>query len=227
MHIYLDIETIPSQHPEALQLIAAGIKPPASYKKADTIAKWEAEEKPAAVLEAYLKTSFDGAMGHIACASIAVDDDEPQMIVRADWKSRGAEVAVLRGLFDRIIDATAAEHRPTFVGHNIIDFDLRFIFQRAIVLGIKPPRCIPFNARPWDDTVFDTMTAWAGRDRVSMDNLCRALGIPGKSNGIDGSKVWQYVQDGRIGEVAEYCAADVERTRAIHRRMTFARAVSC
>jgi len=38
---------------------------------------------------------------------------------------------------------------------------------------------------------------------------------------IDGSKVWQYVQDGKIREVAEYCAKDVERTRQIYKRMNF------
>ena len=38
---------------------------------------------------------------------------------------------------------------------------------------------------------------------------------------IDGSKVWKAVQDGRIDEVAEYCAKDVERVRAIYKRMNF------
>ena len=47
MKIYLDIETIPGQSPELKTEIAATIKPPGSMKKAETIARWEAEEKPA------------------------------------------------------------------------------------------------------------------------------------------------------------------------------------
>jgi len=119
--------------------------------------------------------------------------------------------------------------RPTFIGHNIVAFDLRFIFQRAVLNGVIPPSIIPFNARPWDDSVFDTMTAWAGvGNRVSLDKLCGAFGIAKKGSeigdDIDGSKVWDYVRTGRIADVVEYCKGDVERVRAIHRRMTFAEA---
>ena len=39
---------------------------------------------------------------------------------------------------------------------------------------------------------------------------------------MDGSKVWPMVQAGQIAEVADYCAGDVERTRAMFKRMTFA-----
>jgi predicted PolB exonuclease-like 3'-5' exonuclease len=51
--------------------------------------------------------------------------------------------------------------------------------------------------------------------------LCLALSIPTPKGDLDGSKVWQYVQDGRHEEVAAYCRRDVEATRQVHRRMTF------
>ena len=64
---------------------------------------------------------------------------------------------------------------------------------------------------------------WAGvGNRVSLDKLCKALGLPGKGE-IDGSKVWDYVRDGRIAEVADYCADDVRKVWAVYRRMTFAK----
>lgn len=71
------------------------------------------------------------------------------------------------------------------------------------------------------------MTAWAGiGNRISLDKLCRVMGIPTKGSEIgdeiDGSKVWDFVQAGRIADVATYCCGDVERVREIHRRMTFA-----
>jgi len=34
--------------------------------------------------------------------------------------------------------------------------------------------------------------------------------------------VWDFVADGRIAEVAEYCKGDVERVRAVFRRLIFA-----
>jgi hypothetical protein len=36
--------------------------------------------------------------------------------------------------------------------------------------------------------------------------------------------VWDYVQAGRIAEVADYCADDVRKVWAVYQRMTFARA---
>lgn len=229
MNIYLDIETIPAQGAGVREEIAAGIAPPGNYKKAETIAEWKREQKPALVEEAWRKTSFDGALGQIACASLAIDDAPPVAFYAEDWAR--AEPGILRNLFAAIRAAhdLARMTRPVFVGHNIAGFDLRFLFQRAVVHGIEPPAVIPFAARPWDDCIFDTMVAWAGvGNRVGLDKLCRALGVPGKGSEIgeeiDGSKVWGFVADGRIADVAEYCKADVERTRALHRRMTFAEA---
>ncbi len=53
-----------------------------------------------------------------------------------------------------------------------------------------------------------------------MAKICKALGIDGKGD-IDGSKVWDYVQAGRIAEVAEYCKGDISRTLAMYKRFNF------
>ena len=67
MNLYLDIETIPAQDPAIHAMIAERVTAPASYKKPETIAKWEAEEKPAAVAKAIADTSFDGGLGEVCC----------------------------------------------------------------------------------------------------------------------------------------------------------------
>lgn len=236
--IYLDIETIPGQHPSvraALQLEAeeekAKIKAPANYKDAVKIADFilaRQQEIDLCVEDRWRKTSFDGSLGQIVCASLAINDEAPINIFQDEWAS--AESHILAELNRVIADVytPSAMMRPIFVGHNVVAFDLRFIFQRSVLFGIQPHPVIPFNARPWDDHLFDTMTAWAGfGNRVSLDKLCRVLGIPTKGcelagEEIDGSKVWDFVQGGRIADVAIYCGADVERVREIHRRMTFA-----
>jgi predicted PolB exonuclease-like 3'-5' exonuclease len=79
---------------------------------------------------------------------------------------------------------------------------------------------LAIDAKPYDDVVLDTMVLWSGiRDYVSLDNLCFSLGIATKGD-LDGSRVWDYVQDGRWQEVAEYCADDVERARLIYQRIS-------
>ena len=92
-----------------------------------------------------------------------------------------------------------------------------------MVLGVKPPAFFPRNPKPWSEEVADTMLLWDAQQRAggSMDRICRLMGIPGKGD-MDGSKVWPAVLEGRMAEVAEYCRQDVERTRAMHRRMIFA-----
>jgi predicted PolB exonuclease-like 3'-5' exonuclease len=222
MQFVIDIETCPAQNPAVLANFIATIEAPGQYKKPESIAEWLRENGPAAAEEKWRKTSFDGALGHICVIGVSLGDEPAQAIYSTNWQED--EAKVLRQFFD-YVDAECAKHpniRPVFVGHNLIEFDLRFIFQRAVVLGVKPSVQIPFNARPWgDSSVYDTMTAWAGaRNTVSLDKLGEVLTGAGKGN-MDGSKVWDEVKAGRIVEVAKYCCDDVEKTRQVYRRMTF------
>jgi hypothetical protein len=68
MRLYFDIESIPSQAPDARDLVRATIKPPATYKKAETIAKWWEEDAPAAIEEAYRKQALDATSGELITA---------------------------------------------------------------------------------------------------------------------------------------------------------------
>jgi hypothetical protein len=226
MNIYLDIETVPSQDPNVRAEIEASILPPGNYSKPETISKWEQECKPDLVEEQWRKTALDGAYGQIVCASITSDGLFPLMTMYSDnWAQ--SEKTVLMDLFAAIKDAysPSRDMRPIFVGHNV-SFDLRFILQRSMIHGIRPPTCIPFDAKPWDDKLFDTMVKWSGvKGSVSLDKLCRVFGLPKKGSEIgeeiDGSKVWDFVKAGRIKDVAKYCAGDVERVKELHKRMTF------
>lgn len=230
MHIYLDIETIPGQAPGLKNEIARGIAPPGNYSKPETIAKWEAETKPALVEDAWRKTAFAGDRGEIVCIGWAVDDEPAQTLTRP---LSSPEVWLLGEFFAAIQRAIQASHGriPRWVGHNVREFDLRFLYQRAVVLGLRPPFALPHDVRPGSDFVFDTMTAWAGwGGRVSLTRLCAALGLPAKGSEIgeedmDGSRVWDFMQAGRLDDIAEYCRADVERVRLLHRRLTFAASV--
>ena len=225
--IYLDIETCPAQDPAVKADFLASVKAPGQYKKPESIAEWMKENAEAEADSAWRKTSFDGALGHICVIGLAFDDGHPVALHSPEWLKD--EAFILESFFTQI-DARIAQQpnvRPVFVGHNVIDFDLRFIFQRAVMLGVRPSRHVPFSAKPWDDGVFDTMVRWAGtKDRVKLDKLAKAMGLQLKGSEIgeeiDGSKVWDFVRDGRIADVAKYCCGDIERTRGIHKRMTFA-----
>jgi 3'-5' exonuclease len=107
------------------------------------------------------------------------------------------------------------------VGHNLIGFDLPFIFQRCLVNGIA--------ARPFvnlsDYTVrgvFDTMHRWwlGARRHVSLDDIAWALGIESsKTDEVEGSKVFELYQAGKLGKIREYNLNDVRLTRKVYERM--------
>jgi hypothetical protein len=231
VNIFFDLETIPAQSPAVLAQIKAdaeeakqNIKIPATHKKPETIEAYIAnkiEEIDAGIDETYRKTALDGTYGQIAVIGMAFDDGEPMVFWSQEFAT--AEPFLLHGAFMAIGDAfkSSSMTRPVFAGHNIVSFDLPFLWKRCVINGIKPPPCIPFKAKAWDNTVFDTMTEWAGFGKtISQDKLSKALGFPGKGD-IDGSKVWDYVKGGKIAEVAEYCKSDVIDVRRNFRRMTF------
>ena len=105
----------------------------------------------------------------------------------------------------------------TPVGHNLIGFDLPFLLKRAIILGVPIGRQFPRNPKPWDKGVHDTMLMWDAKNFTSLDTLCEIMGIPGKGD-FDGSMVAAAWAAGEREKVAEYCADDVRRVRAVHQR---------
>lgn len=217
MNIYLDIETIPSQSPEVHARIAESVTPPGNISKPETIAAWEADKKPALVKEAIAKTALDGSVGHVCCIGVAINDRPPASYSVHDINKEGE---IIRYAMDEI--RTEMRDPPIIIGHNVIDFDIRFLWQRAIVLGVSMPNWFPRDPKPWSGEVFDTMTAFAGsRGKIGMDRLCLALGLEGKGD-IDGSMIGEMWGAGKHKEIAKYCRDDVNRTRAIHRRMQLA-----
>lgn len=217
MNIFIDIETIPGQAPGLLDDFRAAVKAPGQYTKPESIQKWLDENRESEARAQWLKTSFDGAVGQIVAISYATDlEGSTEFVTDLDPAS---ENDLLQSVWTKL-EELADNERVCIVGHNIIGFDIPFLWKRSIVHQARPPLWFPRNPKPWNDYVFDTMCEWDLDKRISMDNLCKALGIPGKGD-ISGADVWPMIQEGKFEEVARYCMADVNRTRKIHRAMTF------
>lgn len=215
-YLYLDLESIPAQTEAVKERIAANVKPPAQMKKAETIAAWEKDGREAAVQEAIDKTSFDGGLGHVCCIGWAFGDEEvrSESVLNID-----EERSRLATFFRSVSDDAPMYGNVTVVGHYISGFDIRFLTQRAIVLGVKLPSWWPHEAKPWSNEIFDTMIKWAGvKGTISLDNLCFALGIKGKGD-VDGSMVAQMFKEGKHEEIAAYCRSDIEKVRQVHKKM--------
>jgi DNA polymerase elongation subunit (family B) len=107
------------------------------------------------------------------------------------------------------------------VGHNVIGFDLPFIFQRCLVHGIEARPFVnlaEYNVRG----VFDTMHHWwlGAKRHVSLDDVAWALGIESsKTAEVEGSKVFDLYQAGKLDQIREYNLNDVRVTRKVYERM--------
>ena len=215
-YLYLDIETIPAQTEAAKARIASTVKAPGNIKKPESILAWEKDSKEAAVQEAIDKTSFDGGLGHVCCIGWAFGAEN---IEARTIGTVASEAGVVRSFFANVRDHWASLEDVTVVGHYISGFDIRFLTQRAIILGVRLPHWWPHEAKPWGNEIFDTMVKWAGaKGTISLDNLCFALGIEGKGD-VDGSMIAQMFKDGKHEEIATYCRQDVERVRQVHKKM--------
>ncbi len=107
------------------------------------------------------------------------------------------------------------------VGHNLIGFDLPFIFQRCLAQGLAAQPFVnlsDFNVRG----VFDTMHQWwlGAKRNVSLDDLAWALGLESsKTAEVEGSKVFDLYAAGKLAAIREYNLNDVRLTRQVYERM--------
>lgn len=203
MKLFLDIETLPVAG-EQLNLLKS------LYD--EMIKKRTGESsRPIVDFDAYIRnTSFQGEFGRIFCVGYAKDDQRVECL-------SGDERKIIKDFWQ------LAQGADLFIGHNILEFDLRFIYKRSYIHRIKPSRELPF-ARYRSDPIFDTMKEWEkwGAQGASLHRLSLALGLASpKEKGIDGSQVYDFYLKGKHKEIVEYCKRDVEAVREIYKRITF------
>jgi 3'-5' exonuclease len=101
----------------------------------------------------------------------------------------------------------------TFNGHS---FDLPVLRYRAMVNRISAAglQVRQYFHRYTDDAIdlCDVLGSYVPGGKVKLDEVSKILGLTGKPEGVDGSRVEEMVQAGQIEEVARYCESDVLNT---------------
>ena len=221
MNLFFDVETVPSQHPDALVEIRASLKPPGTLKKAETIAAWWANDADQAAEDAHRKQALDGGtQGEIVSIACVTEDGAQWVRCRAQGES---EAELLAQFFDQVETWTTAEAERMTLGHpdawpvdahfpvaHNAAFDLGFLWRRAIVNRVPAPAWLPDPSARAGKDYGCTMLLWAGwGNRVSLASLCRALGVESpKADGMEGSKVYDAWKAGEIERIAAYNLAD-------------------
>lgn len=202
----MDIETIPPEHTD--------------YCGCHQTADCQNEE--------YRKFALQAEYGQILCIGVILEKDGRQCrkgVFGYDPETKLLhldEKKTLRG-FWKILREEFNVRRDLIIGHNIMDFDLPFIYKRSRINRVKPSIQFSF-ARYRSAPIFDTMREWAlwnlREKSISLSQLAGLLktGLE-KTEGIDGSKIYDEFLAGNHALIAEYCLQDVEMTRAVYHQM--------
>jgi 3'-5' exonuclease len=106
--------------------------------------------------------------------------------------------------------------RPQLITFNGHSFDLPVLRYRAMVNRVPAPglQVRPYFHRYTDDALdlCDILGSYVPGSKVKLDEVTKILGLKGKPEGIDGSRVEEMVLAGQIEEVARYCESDVANT---------------
>lgn len=248
MDIYIDIETLRSPEPHKLEIlkdVQENFKAPSSLTKTqaakdlgitdakevkftsagEMIARWEKEmaatKSEEVALEKWEKTSFNPDVAPIACICTYANSKKQQFNL-IDFKSEAMMLSEFHEYINFLCAANGAEsiRKPNFVGHNIAKFDLPFIWKRSVINDVACCKGVKWVDARHGQHCYDTMVAWSGfGNRISADNLCKLLGIKGKTEGMDGSKVYDTWQSDPL-KVIQYCQDDVSMVKEIHKRLT-------
>jgi len=247
MDIYIDIETLRSPEEHRLQILEdtkANFKAPSTLTKGqaaadlgltdtkeikfiskdDMIARWEKElaaSKAGEVAQAlWEKTSFNPDVAPIACICISVNDCNSSFdLVDYAWDEKKMLTAFHNFITVICSNNGVMTKKPNFIGHYITKFDLPFIWKRSVINDVSTCESVKWNDARHGVNCYDTMTAWAGYgNSISADNLCKILNIKGKTEGMDGSMVYDTWQTDPQ-KVIDYCHDDVAMVKDIHQRL--------
>jgi predicted PolB exonuclease-like 3'-5' exonuclease len=141
------------------------------------------------------------------------------------------EGSIIQRFFDGV-----EKYTPQLVSWNGGGFDLPVLHYRGLIHGVQCPRywdqgeddrdfkwnnyISRYHARHLD--LMDLLAMYTGRANAPLDELAKLTGFPGKL-GMDGNKVWDAYQQGRLAEIRNYCETDVVNTYLVYARFQLMR----
>lgn len=153
-------------------------------------------------------------------ANIMRDFNGQEFYEITDIRSGGdlvaSEADLVRGCFSRL-----KKNFPRLVSFNGRNFDLPVMKYAAMKHEVDAPwlyksgdKWNNYNQRyslDWHCDLAEAFSDFGASARVKMNELCAAFNLPGKI-GVDGSKVTQMYDDGKLKEIRDYCETDVLNT---------------
>ena len=215
--LFLDLETIPPCEIEDFELDKS---PPKNIKNPALIEKWYKDNHEIQ----FRKLALDPNQAQILCLGAAFEDDDVEVF----YDENESVENILKEFNSFILDNTVEyleddkelNYEIRWVGHNVRKFDLEIIWVWCMKLKLYDLAKL-ISRHPYSPNVIDTMEIWSGPNRqgyVSLDTILKTLGLGGKMEGMDGSKVYDEYKAGNIhSKIIPYQIQDVEDVRNIYR----------
>lgn len=226
MIIYMDLETFGNE-PEKKPLIlptesdikVGNIKDPAKIKaKIDADLPVLIENAKAAHVKAHddewRSNATKSTKLTVICMSYAIEDSEPIKLIGTEKDIFGKFEAFLLSLNQRDLALVR------FVAHYGNGFDFPITRHRAMKYGYKRLFSLMPSGR-YSDRCEDTLDMFRGSDfrtHYSLDSILKFFGLEGKGD-ITGADVHDMYLDGKIEEIASYCASDVIKLRQAYKKI--------
>ena len=207
--IFFDIETGPCEIATCYPIgLMPEFKAPSNWTDPDKI-EAKIAEKEAKWLET---AALDAVTGEIVAFGFRYQGKNYAI----EYDPLQVEQMILCGIATLIEAAGSRE----WVGHNIHDFDLPFIFKRFWRYKIATPTSWR-KGRYWSDWLVDTQQMWGlgkYKDYISLDRLAIYLGHESGKDGKDGKDFHELLMK-NSDEAYGYLANDLELTQFVYDRM--------
>lgn len=119
------------------------------------------------------------------------------------------------------------EHRPTLVTWNGRGFDVPVLNLRSLRLGVQQRWYNKdYRYRYGEEhhiDLCDVLAEFGSAMKLKLDGVAKAIGLPGKHGGVDGSKVAGMYAGGEIELIKNYCFTDVVQTAFVFMRLQLVR----
>jgi len=161
------------------------------------------------------KLGVDPLTAMSCCGGWYASDDDCGYIMLKDTSPDGEE-AFLREYWSKLAEF------DVLVGFNCFSFDSKILTLRAAVHGIEIP--FRFDRRRYSSSgnhidIRMVLQDWNSFEAGKLGFFLDMFGLESKTEGIDGSMVQDYWDEGLHQEIGEYCLQDCKQTMALFEKI--------
>lgn len=227
--INIDIESIPPGDRETFVFTKS---PPKNIKDEAKIAKWIEDNREKAfrdqakkpdelqilVIGAIIENESDCQKEDFEPTPLAFyGEDEEKVLIAFEKKLRESLVDTFEEDEEREV---MRDYR--WIGYNLRKFDLEAIWLKAVKYKLYFLANLISRNR-FSNDVYDLMEKVQGprsQDFISFDKALKLFDIGQKTEGIDGSQVFDYYEAGKLeSDIVPYCIDDILSNRKLYKRL--------